>query len=56
MLLAAGRQNLWRDIVPGIIIGISQIEKDLDSLISGKIHLTTYYDSLTDRQFKIGRF
>ena len=37
MLLVAGHQNLRRDIVPEIIIGVSQIENDLDSLISGKI-------------------
>jgi len=37
MLLVAGRQNLLRDIAPGIIIGVSQIDRDLDSMISGSI-------------------
>ena len=37
MLLVTGRQNLWMDIAPGIIIGVSKIDKDLDSMISGNI-------------------
>ena len=37
MLLVAGRQNLWRDITPGFIIGVSQIARDLDNMISGSI-------------------
>ena len=37
MLVVTGRQNLWRDIAPGIIIGVSQIDRDLDSMIGGSI-------------------